>query len=146
MLSERLMGDGLGVGVIGAGYVGLATAACLAHLGHRVVCVEKDQERLRGLKEGRVPFYEPGFEELLWRGVRTERLSFAGLFNNLARLVGEARSKKPRALVTGGAGFPGDLQRREMIADLGKMVGRSFHLRLASAGRGLREKVSGWGR
>jgi len=69
--------------------------------------VEKDQERLRGLKEGRVPFYEPGFEELLWRGVRTERLSFAGLFNDLARLVGEARSKKPRALVTGGAGFLG---------------------------------------
>jgi UDPglucose 6-dehydrogenase len=41
MLPERLMGEGLGVGVIGAGYVGLVTAACLAHLGHRVVCVER---------------------------------------------------------------------------------------------------------
>jgi UDPglucose 6-dehydrogenase len=53
------------VGVVGAGYVGLVTGACLSHLGYRVVCVDKDEGRIRGLEEGRMPFYEPGLEELL---------------------------------------------------------------------------------
>jgi UDPglucose 6-dehydrogenase len=55
------------VGVVGAGYVGLVTGACLAHLGHRVVCVDKNEERVASLREGRVPFYEPGLEELVGR-------------------------------------------------------------------------------
>ena len=46
------------------GYVGLVTGACLAHVGHRVVCVDKVEERVTGLEEGHVPFYEPGLEEL----------------------------------------------------------------------------------
>jgi UDPglucose 6-dehydrogenase len=75
-------------GVVGAGYVGLAKAACLSHLGHRVVCVDKDEERIRVLEESRVPFYEPGLEELVSRGVQGERLSFAAP-EDLARLVAE---------------------------------------------------------
>jgi UDPglucose 6-dehydrogenase len=75
-------------GVVGAGYVGLATAACLSHLGHRVVCVDKDEGRIEVLEEGRVPFYEPGLEELVSRGIHAERLSFAGP-DGLARLAGE---------------------------------------------------------
>jgi UDPglucose 6-dehydrogenase len=55
------------VAVVGAGYVGLVTGACLAHVGHRIVCVDKDEERVAGLKEGRVPFYEPDLEELVSR-------------------------------------------------------------------------------
>jgi UDPglucose 6-dehydrogenase len=55
------------VGVVGAGYVGLVTGACLAHVGHRVVCVDKDEERVLSLREGRVPFFEPGLEELVGR-------------------------------------------------------------------------------
>ena len=55
------------VGVIGAGYVGLATGACLAHLGHRVTCLDNDKERVTSLREGRVPFYEPGLGELVTR-------------------------------------------------------------------------------
>jgi UDPglucose 6-dehydrogenase len=66
------------VGVIGAGYVGLATGACLAHLGHRVTCLDIDEERVTSLVEGRVPFYEPGLEELVDRTVHAGRLSFAG--------------------------------------------------------------------
>jgi UDPglucose 6-dehydrogenase len=77
------------VGVIGAGYVGLVTAACLSHLGHRVVCVEKDQERIEVLRSGRVPIYEPGLREMVSRGVRKETLSFATSEEGLARLVGE---------------------------------------------------------
>jgi UDPglucose 6-dehydrogenase len=64
------------VGVIGTGYVGLATGACLAYVGHRVTCLDNDQERVAGLKEGRVPFYEPGLEELIAKGAG--RLRFAG--------------------------------------------------------------------
>jgi UDPglucose 6-dehydrogenase len=67
------------VGVVGVGYVGLVTGACLAHLGHRVTCVDKDEERLRGLRSGRMPFYEPGLGELVSQGVGRGRLDFAGV-------------------------------------------------------------------
>jgi UDPglucose 6-dehydrogenase len=60
------------------GYVGLATGACLAYLGHRVTCLDRDEGRVRSLGAGRVPFYEPGLEEMVGRGVRAGRLSFAG--------------------------------------------------------------------
>ena len=53
------------VGVVGAGYVGLVTGACLAYIGHRVVCVDKDEERVAGLEKGRMPIYEPGLAELV---------------------------------------------------------------------------------
>ena len=59
------MAEVFNVGVVGSGYVGLATGACLSHLGHRVTCVDKDEDRIKGLKEGRMPFYEPGLEELV---------------------------------------------------------------------------------
>jgi UDP-glucose 6-dehydrogenase len=47
---------------VGCGYVGPITAACLAHLGHRVVCVDKDEGKLAGLRAGRLPIYEPGVQ------------------------------------------------------------------------------------
>ena len=77
------------VGVVGTGYVGLVSGACLAHLGHRVTCIDTDEERIRGLRSGRMPVYEPGLEELVSRGVSRERLYFAGS-ESLERLVGEA--------------------------------------------------------
>jgi UDPglucose 6-dehydrogenase len=69
---------GFKVGVVGTGYVGLVTGACLSHLGHRVVCVDKDEARLRELEGGHIPFYEPGLEELVARCRSAGRLSFAG--------------------------------------------------------------------
>jgi UDPglucose 6-dehydrogenase len=83
------LAGGFRVGVVGAGYVGLATGACLAHLGHRVTCVEKDEERIMGLKAGRVPIYEPGLERLVCRCLQGKRLSFAGS-DALGRLVRDA--------------------------------------------------------
>jgi UDPglucose 6-dehydrogenase len=80
---------GFNLGVIGTGYVGLVTGTCLSHVGHRVVCVDKDEERIRELESGRVPFYEPGLEGLVSRSVREEKLSFAGP-GGLAGLTGEA--------------------------------------------------------
>jgi UDPglucose 6-dehydrogenase len=77
------------VGVMGTGYVGLVTGACLAYLGHRVTCVDRDEERLWGPRSGRMPFYEPGLEDLVAGGVGQGRLDFAGV-EGLARLVEEA--------------------------------------------------------
>jgi UDPglucose 6-dehydrogenase len=77
----------LGVGIVGCGYVGLATGACLAHLGHRVVCVDKDEGKIAWLRTGRLPIYEPGLRELLKRGLRRKRLSFS---SELSGAVDEA--------------------------------------------------------
>jgi nucleotide sugar dehydrogenase len=62
--------------VVGAGYVGLTTAVCFAHLGHEVMVVEKLPNKVELLKEGKVPFYEPGLEELLKENLSLGRLSF----------------------------------------------------------------------
>src|SRR5215212_6274922 len=78
--------------VVGVGYVGLVTGATLSHLGHRVTCVDRDEERIRALESGRLPFYEPNLEELVSQGVSAERLSFvdpsglAGLLRETAVL------------------------------------------------------------
>jgi UDPglucose 6-dehydrogenase len=63
--------------VVGAGYVGLVTGACLAELGHRVVCVDSDPAKLRSLKSGKVPIHEPGLDEVFKRVVKNGRLRFA---------------------------------------------------------------------
>jgi UDPglucose 6-dehydrogenase len=76
------------VGIVGSGYVGLVTGACLSHLGLRVLCVDKDEDRLRELSSGRTPFYEPGLKDLVSRGVVSGRLSFSGL-EGLAELARE---------------------------------------------------------
>jgi UDPglucose 6-dehydrogenase len=64
------------VAVIGAGYVGLVTGACLSYVGHRVACVDKDEGRIAQLRRGRMPVYEPGLEELVLRGLHGGRLAF----------------------------------------------------------------------
>ena len=66
------------VTVIGAGHVGLVTAACLAHVGHDVVVDDDDAGKLDLIREGRPWFYEPGLQELLGEVVRAGRLRIAG--------------------------------------------------------------------
>jgi UDPglucose 6-dehydrogenase len=55
------------VSIIGTGHVGLVTGVCLAEVGHEVLCVDIDERKIADLKQGRVPFYEPGLEKLLQR-------------------------------------------------------------------------------
>jgi len=62
--------------VIGCGYVGLVTGACFAETGNRVIAVEKDPERVRMLRGGESPIYEPGLDELMQRNIAKERLIF----------------------------------------------------------------------
>ena len=64
------------VAVIGAGYVGLTTAACFAHLGHDVVCADIDEDRIAQLDRGEVPILESGLEQLISEGVSAGRLRF----------------------------------------------------------------------
>jgi len=64
------------VAVIGAGYVGLTTAVCLAHLGHAVVCADIDADRVDRLNKGEVPILEDGLPELLTEGLGSRRLRF----------------------------------------------------------------------
>ncbi len=63
--------------IVGAGYVGLVTAACLAHLGHDVVCLDVDTARVARLRAGDLPVHEPGLDELVAEGLRDGRLRFA---------------------------------------------------------------------
>ncbi|MDE2573049.1 MAG: UDP-glucose/GDP-mannose dehydrogenase family protein, partial [bacterium] len=65
------------IAVIGTGYVGLVTGTCLAELGNRVVCVDNDALKIAMLKEGKLPFFEPGLLELVLRNQHGGRLSFA---------------------------------------------------------------------
>lgn len=66
--------------VIGTGYVGTVQAAALASAGHDVICVDKDERRVRELSNGRLPFYEPGLEQLLNAALSENKLRFhAGL-------------------------------------------------------------------
>lgn len=64
------------VTVIGSGYVGLVTGACLSDLGFKVVCMDKDEDKIRALQEGQVPIYEPGLKELLSRNRADGRIRF----------------------------------------------------------------------
>jgi UDPglucose 6-dehydrogenase len=64
------------VAVIGAGYVGLVTASCLAELGHEVVCMDTDMRRVELLRSGVVPIYEPGLDALIQRNTQDQRLFF----------------------------------------------------------------------
>ncbi len=61
--------------MLGLGYVGCVTAACLAHVGHRVIGVDRDPFKVDSVMAGRAPFFEPGLEELVRAGVDAGRLS-----------------------------------------------------------------------
>ena len=64
------------IAIVGTGYVGLVTGSCFADLGHDVVCVDIDPEKVGKLRGGEIPFYEPGLDEVVARGLESGRLSF----------------------------------------------------------------------
>ena len=72
------------IAVVGTGYVGLVVGVCFAENGNEVICIDNDPAKIRALQHGRVPFYEPGLEELVSRNRSERRLSFT---TALARAV-----------------------------------------------------------
>ncbi len=69
------------IGIVGTGYVGLVSAVCFAHLGHRVVCMDIDAAKVERLRNGQVPIYEPGLEKLVEDNAA--RLSFTTSYDDL---------------------------------------------------------------
>jgi UDPglucose 6-dehydrogenase len=64
------------ISMIGVGYVGLVSAACLADFGNYVTCVDTDIEKIAALQDGRIPIYEPGLDEVIERNIKAWRIQF----------------------------------------------------------------------
>jgi UDPglucose 6-dehydrogenase len=75
--------------MIGTGYVGLVSGACLSEFGHNVVCIDKDSEKVAALRAGRIPIFEPGLEEVVAANVKAGRLAFD---SDMAGAVGAAEA------------------------------------------------------
>ena len=71
--------------VIGAGYVGLVAAACFAKLGHRVICVDNNPQKISSLKKMKIPNYEPGLEKIVKEGCKRKAISFTASIREGAR-------------------------------------------------------------
>jgi UDPglucose 6-dehydrogenase len=76
------------VAMIGTGYVGLVSGACIADFGHEVTCVDKDVAKIAALNSGEIPIYEPGLKEIVETNVRQGRLSFTTTIGDALNAVG----------------------------------------------------------
>ncbi|RAX58647.1 UDP-glucose 6-dehydrogenase [Helicobacter monodelphidis] len=66
----------MNIAVVGSGYVGLVSGACLAEMGNRVVCVDTNEQKIQALRKGEVPIYEPGLQEMVVRNQKREQILF----------------------------------------------------------------------
>jgi UDPglucose 6-dehydrogenase len=108
------------VGVVGTGYVGLATGASLAYLGHRVTCLDNDHKRVASLRAGKVPFYEPGLKELISKGAG--RLRFVSS-ERLTEVIGGSDVLFVAVSTPQGGDGSADLSN---VADVARAIGRAL--------------------
>jgi len=111
------------VAIVGAGYVGLVSGACLAELGHTVTCVDKDDAKIAALKRGETPIFEPGLTELIGRNVAAGRLGFR---KDIAEAVNDADAV---FLAVGTPSRPAD-----GLADLSQVYGAAREIARAING------------
>lgn len=107
--------------VIGAGYIGLITAACFAEMGNEVICVDADEQKIDDLDNFRLPFYEPGLEDLVRRNCMGNRLFFS---TNLPQAV--AKSQIIYIVLSQG---PEEEEGADLAAheDVARQIGRSLN-------------------
>ncbi len=106
--------------VIGAGYVGLVTGACLAYLGNQVIAVDADSTRIDQLKQGHVPFFEPGLSELVQSSVKAGHLDFS---NDLAKAV---KKSKVVFIAVGTPSLPNGEPDLSQIISVAKEIGAAL--------------------
>lgn len=94
--------------VIGAGYVGLVTATCLANASNKVVCIDNDPRKVKMLLEGMVPIFEPGLKERLNDAVRKEYLAFKDSIHNGLDMLGTNDASTDPVLIFIAVGTPQD--------------------------------------
>jgi UDPglucose 6-dehydrogenase len=75
------------IAMIGTGYVGLVSGACIADFGHHVICVDKDSAKIEALERGEIPIFEPGLQDLVRSNVKEGRLSFATTLEEPVRIA-----------------------------------------------------------
>src|SRR5262245_53373367 len=80
--------DAMNVTIVGTGYVGLVTGACLADAGNSVFCLDLNEEKVNQLNSGRIPIFEPGLEPIVKRNREANRLTFS---TDVAASVGHAQ-------------------------------------------------------
>ena len=69
--------------VIGAGYVGLVTAACFSEFGYQVICIDSDKKKIKQLKKNIIPIYEPGLFDLVKKNIYSKYLTFSDNINDI---------------------------------------------------------------
>ena len=81
------------IAMIGTGYVGLVSGACIADFGHQVTCVDKDSAKISALNSGEIPIYEPGLKDIVQSNVGQGRLLFTTALGDA--LTGRTQSSSP---------------------------------------------------
>ncbi len=127
--------------VMGTGYVGLVTGACLAEMGHGVTCIDKDSTKVRRLKRGEIPFFEPRLEELVQRTRREGRMDFS------EKLSAAAADADVIFIAVGtpatSSGAADDSQVLSVAAELGRKISRDCTLvNKSTAPVGTSEKIA----
>jgi UDPglucose 6-dehydrogenase/GDP-mannose 6-dehydrogenase len=109
----------MNVSVVGSGYVGLVTATCLAERGHRVVCVDIDEEKVARINDADAPIHEPGLDELLRRNVEAERLRAT---TDLRRAVRDSRL----SMIAVGTPYVGDSIDLTAVEEASRQIGAAL--------------------
>jgi UDPglucose 6-dehydrogenase len=112
------------ISVIGAGYVGLTTAACLSEIGHQVLCADSDIDKITNLQNGRLPFFEPYLDDLVKRNAANHRLEFT----TPARAVEEGKAIFICVGTPPRENGEADLSAIESVARLIAQAGRGYRL------------------